>query len=138
MIAVQGTTPESRVPTELFEVHSRLVNFINVRTCISTVMETCCVMPLEERPPPPQRRPFGRGEQSIPWVDEVVLGAVPDFIDFHIHLPTFLWQLRCFVERIIRKRLSDSFIHNSAIVRLSANSSCVSPYGFLLQFRLLL
>ena len=37
-----------------------------------------------------------------------------------------LWQLRCFEERIIRKRLSDSFIHNSAIVRLSANSSCVS------------
>ena len=60
---------------------------------------------------------------------EVVLGTVPDFIDFHIHLPTFLWQLRCFVERIIRKRLSDSFIYNSAIVRFSANSSCVSHYG---------
>ena len=54
---------------------------------------------------------------------EVVLGTVPDFIDFHIHLPTFLWQLRYFVERIIRKRLSDSFTHNSAIV--SANSSFV-------------
>ena len=33
-------------------------------------------------------------------VREVVLGTVPDFIDFHIHLPPFLWQLRCFVERI--------------------------------------
>ena len=60
---------------------------------------------------------------------EVVLGTVPDFIDFHIHLPTFLWQLRCFLERIIRKRLSDSFIHSSAIARLSANSSCVSHHG---------
>ena len=54
---------------------------------------------------------------------------VPYFIEFHIRLPTFLWQLRCFVERIIRKRLSDSFNHNSAIVRLSANSSCVSHHG---------
>ena len=64
-----------------------------------------------------------------PRVLEVVLGTVPDFINFHIHLPTLLWQLRCFVERIIRKRLSDSYIHNSAIVRLSANSSCVSRRG---------
>ena len=72
---------------------------------------------------------------------EVVLGTVPDFIDFDIHLPTFLWQLRCFVERIIKKRLSDSFIHNSVIVRLSANSSCVFHHGqrpcqTFLQFRL--
>ena len=65
-------------------------------------------------------------------------------MDFHIHLPTFLWQLRCFVERIIKKRLSDFFIHNSATVRLRANSSCVSHCDqrlcqtFLLQFRLLL
>ena len=72
-----------------------------------------------------------------------VLGTVPDFIDFHIHLPTFLWQLRCFVARIIRKRLLDSFTHNSAIIRLSANSSCVSLHGqrlcqtFLLQFQIL-
>ena len=74
----------------------------------------------------------------------MVLGTVPDFTDFHIHLPTFLWQLRCFVEWIIRKRLSDSFIHNSAIVRLSANSSSVSHHDqrlcqtLLLQFYLLL
>ena len=64
--------------------------------------------------------------------------------DFHIHLSTFLWQLRSFVERIIRKRLSDSFIRSSAMARLSASSSCVSHHGqrlcqtFLLQFRLLL
>ena len=63
---------------------------------------------------------------NSPLSAQVVLG---DFIDFHIHLPTFLWQLRCFVERIIRKRLSDSFIHSSAIARLSANSSCVSHQG---------
>ena len=56
---------------------------------------------------------------------ELVLGTVPDFIDFHIHLPTFLWQLRCSVER---KRLSDSFIHDSAILRLSAYGSCVSHH----------
>ena len=60
---------------------------------------------------------------------ETVLGTVRDFIDFHIYLPTFLRQLRCFVERIIRKRLPDLFTHNSAIVRLSANSSCVSRHG---------
>ena len=30
---------------------------------------------------------------NSPRVREVVLGTVPDFIDFHIHLPTFLWQL---------------------------------------------
>ena len=46
---------------------------------------------------------------------EAVLGRVPDFIDFDIHLPTFLWQLRCFVEKIIRKRLSDSLF--IAVVR---------------------
>ena len=51
-------------------------------------------------------------------------------MDFHVHLPTFLWQLRCCVKRIIRKRLSDSSIHNSVIIRLSGQS-------FLLQFRLL-
>ena len=51
----------------------------------------------------------------VPCVREEVLSTVPNFIDFHIHLPTFLWQLQCFVERIIRKRLSDSFIRNSAI-----------------------
>ena len=71
-------------------------------------------MPLEKPPP--------KGAVSewvnSPRVREVVLGTVPYFIDFHIHLPTFLWQLRCFVERIIRKRLTDSFIRNSAIVRV--------------------
>ena len=82
-------------------------------------------MPLEKRPP----RGAVLEEVNSPRVREVVSGAVPDFIDFHIHLPNFLWQLRCFVERIIRNRLSDSFIHNSAIVRLSANSSCVSHHG---------
>ena len=60
---------------------------------------------------------------------EVMLGTVPDFVDFHIHLPIFPWQLRCFVERIIRKRLPDYFIHKSAIVRSSANSSCVCHHG---------
>ena len=59
----------------------------------------------------------------------MVLGTAPDFKDFHVHLPTFLWQMQCFAERIIRKRLSDSFIHNSAIVRLNVNSSCVSHHG---------
>ena len=57
---------------------------------------------------------------------EVVLGTVPDFIDIHIHLPTFLWQLQCFVERIIKKRLSDSFIHNSAMVKCQ-QQLCFSP-----------
>ena len=42
---------------------------------------------------------------------------MPDYRDFHIHLPTFLWKLRCFIEGIIRKRPSDSFIHNIAMVR---------------------
>ena len=32
---------------------------------------------------------------------------------------------RCFAERIIKKRLSDSFIHSSE----TANSSCVSHHG---------
>ena len=59
---------------------------------------------------------------------EVVSGTVPNFIDFHIHLPTILWQLRCFVERVIRNRLSDPFILHSAIVRVSANSSCISRH----------
>ena len=58
-------------------------------------------MPLEKRPP----------EGIVSQVRELVLSTVPEFIDFHIHLPTFLWQLRCSVERIIRKRLSDHFIH---------------------------
>ena len=44
---------------------------------------------------------ISEGLNSTPCVSEVVLGSVPDFINFHIHLPTFLWQLQCFVERII-------------------------------------
>ena len=54
----------------------------------------------------------------------------------------FSRQLRCFVERINRKRLSGSFIQFNS--RLSVNGSCVSHHGqricqtFLLQFRLLL
>ena len=71
---------------------------------------------------------FGRGE-IVPRVRKVVLGTAPDFKDCRVHLPTFLWQLQCFAERVIRKRLSDSFIHNSASVRLSANSSRVFRHG---------
>ena len=96
------------------------------------------LMPVEKRPP---ERAVSEGVNSPPSVrGSVKYGA--GLINFHI--PTFLWQLRCFVERIIRKRLSDSFIHSSATARLSANSSCVSHHGqrlgqtFMLQFRLLL
>ena len=47
----------------------------------------------------------------VPRVHETVLATETDFIHFHIHLPNF----SMLVERIIMKRLSDSFIHNSAI-----------------------
>ena len=69
----------------------------------------------------------------MPRVREVVSSTVPDFIDFDIHLPTFLWQLRCFVERIIRKRLSDSFIHNCAIVKCQ-QQLCFSPWPKTVNF----
>ena len=44
------------------------------------------LMALEKRPPREGR--FGSGEQS-PSAPGSVIGTVPDFIDFHIHLPTF-------------------------------------------------
>ena len=53
---------------------------------------------------PLEKGPLREG-RTVARVRQTVLGMVPDFIDFHIHLPTFPWQLRCFVERIIRKRL---------------------------------
>ena len=71
-------------------------------------------MPLEKQPP---SGAVSEGVKSLPCA-RGMLGTVLDLIDFHVHPPTFLSQLRCFVERIIRKRLSDSFVRNSAIVRL--------------------
>ena len=47
------------------------------------------VMPLDKRPP---TGGLSEGVQS-PGIREVVLGTVPDFIDFHIHPRTFLWQM---------------------------------------------
>ena len=95
------------------------------------------LMPLEKRPP----GGVSEGVNSPPCArGSVRYGA--RFHIFHIHLPTFLWQLRCFVERIIRKRLSDSFIHNSAIVKYQ--KQLVSHHGqrlcqtLLQQFGLLL
>ena len=98
------------------------------------------IMPLEK--PRPRLGRFGKREHFRVSVRNCQY-TVPDFIDFHIYLPTFLWQLRRFVEKVMRKRLSDSFIPISTIVRLSANSSCVSHHDqrlcqtFLLQFGLL-
>ena len=80
-------------------------------------------MPLEKR----SEGSISEGVNS-PLMSQVVSGTVPDFKRFHIHRPTFLWQLRCFVEETIKKRLSGSFIHNSSIDRLNANSSCFSPW----------
>ena len=64
------------------------------------------IVPLEKRS---REGPVGKG-QIVPRVRDIVLGKVPNFIDFHIHLPTFLCQLCCFVEKVIMKRLSESFI----------------------------
>ena len=92
-------------------------------------------MPLEKRSP---EGVVSEGVNSPPCTR----GSVRYSARFHrfSYSSTILWLLRCFVERIIRKMPSDSFIHNSAIVRLSANSSCVSHHGqrlcqtFLLPF----
>ena len=55
---------------------------------------------------------------------------MPDFIDFRTYLPTFPWQLQCFVQKIVRRKLSDScelgpFIHSSAVARSTLSSTTV-------------
>ena len=66
------------------------------------------------------------GMNSLPCVSNIVwYGA-----RFHKFSCSFSnISMATVVERIMRKRLLDSFIHNSAIITLSANSSFISNNG---------